>query len=183
MLNDVRFAFRLLIRNPAFTAVSVIAIALGIGANTAVLSLVNALLIRPLPYRDPARMVWMLEHFRAQHLDAIPVSAPEFVDYKTNCRTLEKWAVFQPGTVNFAVGDRPERIFGAVGSADLFNVLGVAPIRGRAFEAADCRPGHDDVLIISARVWKRRFDGDPQIIRSKFVANGRGLNCVAVMPT
>jgi len=137
MLNDLRFAFRLLLKSPAFTAVAVIAIALGIGANTAVLSLVNALLIRPLPYRDPARMVLMLEHFRAQHLDAIPVSAPEFVDYQTNCRTLEKMAVFQPGTFNFAGGDRPERIFGAVGSADLFNVLGVAPIRRKAIEAAD----------------------------------------------
>src|SRR6266496_5172627 len=182
MLNDLRFAFRLLLKNPAFTVVALVAIALGIGANTAVLSLVNALLIRPLPYRDPARMVLMLEHFRAQHLDAIPVSAPEFVDYQTNCRTLEKMAVFQPGTFNFAGGDRPERIFGAVGSADLFNVLGVAPIRGRAFEVADCTPGHDDVLIISERLWKRRFDGDPQIIGSKIVANGRGYTIVARLP-
>ena len=120
MLNDLRFAFRLLLKNPTFTAVAVVAIALGIGASTAVLSLVNALLIRPLPYRDPARIVLMLEHFRAQHLDAIPVSAPEFVDYQTTCRSFEKMAVFQPATFNFAGGDRPERIFGAVGSADLF---------------------------------------------------------------
>jgi len=104
MLNDLRFAFRLLLKNPAFTAVAIVAIALGIGANTAVLSLVNALLIRPLPYRDPARIVLMLEHFRAQHLDAIPVSAPEFVDYQTNCRSFDKMAVFQPGTFNFAGG-------------------------------------------------------------------------------
>jgi len=172
MLNDLRFAFRLLLKNPAFTAVAVVAIALGIGANTAVLSLVNALLIRPLPYRDPARIVLMLEHFRAQHLDAIPVSAPEFVDYQTNCRSFDKMAVFQPGTFNFAGGDRPERIFGAVGSADLFNVLGVTPIRGRVFEAADCTAGHDDVLIISERLWKNRFNSDPQIIGSKIVANG-----------
>ena len=182
MLNDLRFAFRLLLKNPAFTAVAIVAIALGIGANTAVLSLVNALLIRPLPYRDPARIVLMLEHFRAQHLDAIPVSAPEFVDYQTNCRSFDKMAVFQPGTFNFAGGDRPERIFGAVGSADLFNVLGVTPIRGRVFEPADCTAGHDDVLIISERLWKRRFNADPQIIGSKIVANGRGFTIVGVMP-
>jgi MacB-like periplasmic core domain/FtsX-like permease family len=157
MLNDLRFAFRLLLKNPAFTAVAIVAIALGIGANTAVLSLVNALLIRPLPYRAPGRIVLMLEHFRAQHLDAIPVSAPEFIDYQTSCRGFEKMAVFQPARFNFAGGDRPERIFGAVGSADLFNVLGVAPIRGRAFEPADCTAGHDDVLIISERLWKRQF--------------------------
>src|SRR6476659_7720160 len=182
MLNDLRFAFRLLLKNPAFTAVAVVAIALGIGANTAVLSLVNALLIRPLPYRDPARTVLMLEHFRAQHLDAIPVSAPEFVDYQTNCRSFDKMAVFQPGTFNFAGGDRPERIFGAVGSADLFNVLGVTPIRGRVFEAADCAAGHDDVLIISERLWKNRFNSDPQVIGSKIIANGRSFTIVGVMP-
>src|SRR6184192_470470 len=182
MFNDLRFAFRLLLKNPAFTAVAVVAIALGIGANTAVLSLVNALLIRPLPYRDPARIVLMLEHFRAQHLNAIPVSAPEFVDYQTNCRSFDKMAVFQPGTFNFAGGDRPERIFGAVGSADLFNVLGVAPIRGRVFEPADCTAGHDDVLIISERLWRHRFNTDPQIIGSKIVANGRGFTIVGVMP-
>src|SRR2546428_2194412 len=134
MLNDLRFAFRLLLKNPAFTTVAVVAIALGIGANTAVLSLVNALLIRPLPYRAPARMVLMLEHFRAQHLDAIPVSAPEFVDYQTNCRSFEKMAVFQPGTFNFAGGECPERIFCAGGSADLFCVPCLAPARRRAFD-------------------------------------------------
>src|SRR5205807_2283503 len=137
---------------------------------------------RPLPYRAPARIVLMLEHFRAQHLNAIPVSAPEFVDYQTNCRSFDKMAVFQPGTFNFAGGERPERIFGAVGSADLFNVLGVAPIRGRVFEPADCTAGHDDVLIISERLWKRRFNADPQIIGSKIVANGRGFSIVGVMP-
>src|SRR2546430_5792118 len=119
MLNDLRFAFRLLLKNPAFTTVAVVAIALGIGANTAVLSLVDALLIRPLPYPAPVRIVLMLEHFRAQHLDAIPVSAPEFVDYQMNCRSFDKMAVFQPGTFSFAGVDRPVRIFVAVCSAVL----------------------------------------------------------------
>src|SRR5438132_13690369 len=151
MFNDLRFAFRLLLKNPAFTAVAVVAIALGIGANTAVLSLVNALLIRPLPYRDPARIVLMLEHFRAQHLNAIPVSAPEFVDYQTNCRSFDKMAVFQPGTFNFAGGDRPERIFGAVGSADLFNVVGVVPISGSLFDHDYYVAAYDDNLIFRAR--------------------------------
>src|SRR5437870_12975379 len=121
MLNDLRFAFRLLLKNPTFTAVAVVAIALGIGANTAVLSLVNALLIRPLPYRGPARIVLMLEHFRAQHLEAIPASALEFVDYQTTWRSFEEVAVFQPATFNFVGGDRSQPRFGAVGLADLFN--------------------------------------------------------------
>jgi putative ABC transport system permease protein len=182
MFNDLRFAFRLLIKNPGFTAIAIAAIALGIGANTAVLSLVNALIIRPLPYRDPGRIVLMLEHFRAQHLDTIPVSAPEFVDYQTNCRSLEKMAAFQPSTFNLAGGDRPERVFGAQGSADLFTVLGVLPIRGRTFAAAECTTGHDDVLVISERLWKQRFNSDPQIIGSKVLANGRSFTVIGVMP-
>lgn len=181
-MSDLRFAFRLLIKNPAFTAVAIAAITLGIGANTAVLSLVNALIVRPLPYHDPAGIVLMLEHFRTQHLDAIPVSAPEFLDYQTNCRSFEKMAVFQPSTFNFAGDDRPERIFGAVGSADLFNVLGVRPIRGRTFQPLECTTGHDDVLVISERLWKRRFDRDPGIIGRKIVANGRSFTVIGVMP-
>ena len=182
MLNDLRFAFRLLIKNPGFTSVAIAAIALGIGANTAVLSLVNALIIRPLPYHDPARIVLMLEHFRTQHLDAIPVSAPEFVEYQTNCRSFEKMAVFQPAAFNFAGEDRPERIFGAVGSADLFNVLGVRPIRGRTFEPVECTTGHDDVVVISERLWNRRFNRDQQIIGRKILANGRSFTVIGVMP-
>src|SRR5438270_6668988 len=94
MLNDLRFAVRLLLKSPGFAAAAIAAIALGIGANTAVLSMVNALIIRPLPYHQPERLVLMLEHFRAQHLDAIPVSPPEFLDYQRNCRTLEKLRCF-----------------------------------------------------------------------------------------
>lgn len=182
MANDLKFAFRLLLKNPGFTAVAMVALALGIGANTAVISLVNALLIRPLPYHEPARIVLMLEHFRSQHLDAIPVSAPEFVDYHKNSRSFDRMAVFQSSTFNFAGGDRPERIFGAVGSAELFDVLGVKPIRGRTFAAGDCTAGHDDVLVISERLWKRRFNHDSHIVGSKILANGRSFTIIGVMP-
>src|SRR5438270_126621 len=182
MLNDLRFATRLLLKSPGFAAAAVAAIALGIGANTAVLSLVNALIIRPLPYHQPERLALMLEHFRAQHLDAIPVSAPEFVDYQTSCHSLEKLAAFQPGTFNLAGGDRPERVFGALGSADVFAVPGVSPVRGRTFEPVECTTGHDDVLVISERLWNRRFNRDPQIVGSKILANGRSYTIIGVMP-
>ena len=182
MLNDLRFAVRLLLKSPGFAAAAIAAIALGIGANTAVLSMVNALIIRPLPYHQPERLVLMLEHFRAQHLDAIPVSPPEFLDYQRNCRTLEKLAVFQSSAFNLAGSERPERVFGAVGSADFFAVLGVSPIRGRTFEPVECTPGHDDVLVISERLWNRRFNRDPQIVGSKILANGRSNTIIGIMP-
>lgn len=181
MLQEIRFAFRTLVKTPAFTVLAIATLALAIGANTAVLSLVNALLIRPLPYRNPEKIVLLLEHFRAQHLEAIPMSAPEFVDYQTQARGFDKMAVFQTTTFNVA-GEMPERIFGARGSADLFPVLGVLPMQGRTFGADECQTGRDDVLVISERLWKRRFNSDPKIIGSKLIANGRSFTVVGIMP-
>src|SRR5437762_14300274 len=112
MLNDLRFAFRLLLKNPTFTAVAVVAIALGIGANTAVLSLVNALLIRPLPYRAPERLALLLQHFKAQNLERIPVSPPEFVDYESHAQSFERLGAFGYANFNLANSDKPERIAG-----------------------------------------------------------------------
>src|SRR5437870_6972978 len=101
-MNDLRHAFRLLTKNPLFTLAGIFTLALGIGATTAVFTLVNALLIRPLPYQDPSRLVLLFEHFKDQHLDIIPVSAPEFVDYKSNLKSFEKLAAFNTATYNLA---------------------------------------------------------------------------------
>ncbi|MEO5717970.1 MAG: ABC transporter permease, partial [Chthoniobacterales bacterium] len=114
MLQEIRHAFRLLVKNPLFTLVGILTLALGIGATTAVFTLVNALLIKPLPYEDPARLVLLFEHFKDQHLDAIPISAPEFLDYKTSLKSFDKLAVYNASTYNLAAGDLPERIAGAV---------------------------------------------------------------------
>src|ERR1041385_3672296 len=139
MLNELRFAFRILIKNPAFSLIGIITLALGIGATTAVFTLVNSLLIRPLPYADPSRLVLLFEHFRAQHLEAIPVSPPEFLEYKAQLRSFDKLAAFTTATYNLAESNTPERVFGAVVSADLFPLLGIKPIRGRTFRPEECQ--------------------------------------------
>src|SRR5437588_6863969 len=113
MFRDLRFALRQLLKQWGFTAIAVLTLALAIGATTAVLSLVNALLIRPLPYREPQQLVLLLQHFKSQNLERIPVSPPEFVDYETRAQSLEKLGAFGFTSFNLAGEDRPERIAGA----------------------------------------------------------------------
>src|SRR5436189_6196910 len=128
MLRDLRFGLRQLLKQWGFTAIAVITLALAIGATTAVISLVNALLIRPLPYRAPQQLVLLLQHFKAQNLERIPVSPPEYVDYETRSRSYEKIGAFGYANFNLSGGDKPERVPGAVVTADVFPLLGIAPI-------------------------------------------------------
>jgi putative ABC transport system permease protein len=182
MLRDLRFALRQLFKQWGFTAIAVLTLALAIGATTAVLSLVNALLIRPLPYREPQQIVLLLQHFKSQNLERIPVSPAEFVDYETRAHSFEKLGAFGFTSFNLAGEDRPERIAGATLTAGVLPLLGVAPIKGRFFEAEECALGRDDVVILSARLWQRRFNSDPQIIGKKLLLNGKSFTVVGVMP-
>ncbi|HEY3600405.1 MAG TPA: ABC transporter permease [Chthoniobacterales bacterium] len=182
MFQDLRHALRLLAKNPLFALVGIVTLALGIGATTAIFTLVNALLIKPLPYQDPSRLVLLFEHFKAQHLDAIPVSPPEFLEYKSQLKSFNNLAAFDTATFNLSEGELPERIFGAKVSADLFPLLGVQPIRGRTFRPEENAVGRDDVIVISERLWRRKFDRDPRILGSKLIADGRSFTVVGIMP-
>ena len=182
MIKDLQFALRQLLKQPGFTLIAVLTLALAIGATTAVLSLVNALLVRPLPYKDPQQLVLLLEHFKSQNLERIPVSPPEFVDYETRALSFEKLGAFGYTNFNLAGEDRPERISGATVTAGVLPLLGVSPIKGRFFQPEECTLGRDDVVIISARLWHRRFNSDPQIIGTKLLLNGKSFTVVGVMP-
>src|SRR5205823_1559137 len=182
MIREIRFAFRRLARNPGFVVIAVVTLALAIGASTAVLSLVNALLIRPLPYRAPQQLVLLLQHFKSQNLERIPVSPPEFLDYESRAQNFEKIGAFGYVDFNLASGDKPERIAGARVTANVFPLLGVTPIKGRFFETAECQVGRDDVIIISERLWQRKFNRDPQILGSKLLLDGKGFTLVGIMP-
>jgi putative ABC transport system permease protein len=182
MLKDLRFALRQLLKQWGFTAIAVLTLALAIGATTAVLSLVNALLVRPLPYRAPQQLILLLQHFKSQNLERIPVSPPEFVDYETRAHSFEKLGAFGYTNFNLAGEDKPERISGATVTAGVLPLLGVPPIKGRFFEPEECNLGRDDVVIISARLWQRRFNSDPQIIGTKLLLNGKSFTVVGVMP-
>jgi len=182
MLTEIKLASRRLAKTPGFTVIAVITVALAIGATTAVLSLVNGLLIRPLPYRSPHQLVLLLQHFKSQNLERIPVSPPEFKDYQTRAHSFEKLGAFGFTNFNLADADKPERIPGATVTAGVLRLLGVSPLKGRFFDAQECAAGRDDVVIISARLWQRRFNGDPQIIGTKLLLDGKSYTVVGVMP-
>jgi putative ABC transport system permease protein len=182
MLKDIRFALRQLLKQPVFTAIAVVTVALAIGATTAVLSLVNGLLIRPLPYREPQQLVLLLQHFKSQNLERIPVSPPEFKDYETRAHSFEKLGAFGYANFNLAGEDKPERIPGATVTAGVLPLLGVSPLQGRFFDAQECTLGRDNVVIISGRLWQRRFNSDPQIIGTKLLLDGKSYIVVGVMP-
>jgi putative ABC transport system permease protein len=182
MIRELRLAFRNLITTPGFTLVAVITIALAIAANTAVFSLVNALLIRPLPFKAPENLVLLFEKFAGQGLDQIPVSAPEYLDWEKQTRSYERIAGFDFADFNLTGGDMPERIQGAVVTPSLFPLLGVMPIKGRVFNDGEFGEGNDGVVMISERLWRRRFNSDPQLVGSQVSVNGRSYTVVGIMP-
>src|SRR3954467_3245488 len=171
MIQSIRLAFRSLAKTPGFTAVAIITIALAIAANTAVFSLVNALLIRPLPFQAPQNLILLFEKFSAQGLDQIPVSAPEYLDWEKQSQSYERIAAFNFTDFNLTGGDMPERIAGAVVTPSLFPLLGVAPIKGRVFNDSEFGEGNDGVVMISERLWRRRFNSDPQLVGSEVPVN------------
>lgn len=183
MLHEFRFALRSLIKTPGFTIVAVITVALAIAANTAVFSLVNALLIRPLPFQAPQNLVLLFEKFTAQGLDQIPVSAPEYLDWEKQTRSYERIAAFDFANFNLTGGDMPERIQGAAVTPSLFPLLGVQPIKGRVFNESEFGEGNDGIVVISERLWRRRFNSDPQLVGTQLSINGRSFTVVGIMPS
>ena len=182
MLNEIKIAVRGLLKTPAFTAIALATIALAIGANTAVFSLINGLLVKPLPYSDPAKLVLLWEKFTAQGLERIPVSPPEFVDFEKQAQSYSRIAIFDYRSFNMSEGNVPERISGAVVSPALFPLLGVEPIAGRTFSEEEQGEGHDDLIVISERLWKRRFNSDPALVGKPLLLNGRKYIVIGVMP-
>src|SRR2546423_10027035 len=182
MIQSIRLAFRSLFKTPGLTAVGIITIALAIGANTAVFSLVNALLIRPLPFKAPQDLVLLFEKFSGQGLDQIPVSAPEYLDWEKQTRSYERIAAFNFADFNLTGGDMPERVQGAVVTPSLFAVLGVAPVKGRVFNENEFGEGNDNVVMISERLWRRRFNSDSQLIGSPGFVNGYSYTVGGITP-
>ncbi len=181
-MNDFRLACRSLIKSPGFTLVAIITVALAIGASTAVFSLVNALLLRPLPYHAPQDLVLLFQKFPAQGLDQIPVSAPEYLDYVKETRSYAGLAAFDFADFNLTGGDLPERIQGATVTPSLFPLLGVQPIKGRVFNESEFGEGNDGVILISQRLWQRRFNSDPKLLGTPVSINGKSYTVVGIMP-
>ncbi|MFP5264641.1 MAG: ABC transporter permease [Blastocatellia bacterium] len=180
ILQDLRHAGRMLFNKPGFAALAVIALALGIGANSAIFSVVNAVLLRSLPYDAPERlvMVWGT----TPQADRASVSPADFLDYRERNDVFEQVAAFTAGGFTLTGAGDPEQIRGARVSADFFSVLGARPALGRAFRAEDDEPGAARVVVFSQKLWQRRFNSDEGIIGKNVILNGQGFTVVGIMP-
>jgi putative ABC transport system permease protein len=182
LTQDARYAMRMLLKNPGFTLVATLALALGIGANTAIFSVVNAVMIRPLPYRDASRLVMVWENNRSRGKPQNVVSPANFLDWKEQSDAFEDMAAFYDTLFNLTGLDDPEEIPGQRVTLNLFGLLGAEPMLGRAFEPDDAQPSRQDSVILSYGLWQRRFGGDPNIIGKTIKLNAEIYTIIGVMP-
>ena len=175
-VRDLRYGARSLLHTPAFTVAAVLALALGIGATTAILSVVNGVLLRPLPYADSDRLVVLL------HNDRNPVSPANMLDWRAQTRSFTDLAAAEYWTPNLTGTDNPEQINGLHLSAGMLPMLGVAPLLGRFFSADEDRPGHEQVAVIGYGLWQRRFAGDRAVLGRQISLDGNVFTIIGVMP-
>ena len=181
--QDLRYALRTLRKSPAFTLVAVFALALGIGANTAIFSVVNAVLLKPLPYRDPGQLTLLWGNVRRVKVERRGASYPDFVDWRKQSKSFEDMAGFTDVGFTLTGSDEPERMNGEYVSASYFSILGVSAIVGRTFlPGEDEVPMRDHVVILSEGLWQRRYGGDPGIIGKTIQTSTRSYIVVGVMP-
>ncbi|MGH9815692.1 MAG: ABC transporter permease [Candidatus Acidiferrales bacterium] len=181
--QDVRYGVRGLLRSPGFTAVAVLTLALGIGANTAVFSVVNAVLLRSLPYAEAGRLVTVWAHDEKAQDDHSYFSGPAVNDFRTQNRSFESSAGFSPRwSFNLQGEDEPERVFGFFASANVMELLGVHPLLGRTFQADDDRSGAAPVMLISYGLWQRRYGADRNIVGRTIQVDDRQATVIGVLP-
>ncbi len=175
-LKDFRYGARSLARTPAFTIVAIVTLALGIGATSSVFSVVNAVLLRPLPYADPDRLVTLL------HRGTAPVACANYVDWSASSRSFEAMSAAEYWTPNLTRDDPPEHLVGLKLTGNLLPMLGVRPLLGRFFGQADDRQGAPREVVLSHRLWERRFGSDPRILGRRLTLDGEPYTVVGVMP-
>ncbi|MGH9840045.1 MAG: ADOP family duplicated permease [Blastocatellia bacterium] len=182
--QDLRFGLRMLRKNPGFSLVAILTLALGIGANTAIFSVVNAVLLKALPYADPQRLVvlWTDNPKLQLGFHEVPPANADIPEWRTRTQSFEWLAVFTPNPTDLSSGGEPERVGGVAVSADFFALFGVAPLAGRAFTPAEDQPGSDKVAVISHALWQRRFGGVADIIGKTLTVNAETRMIVGVMP-
>ncbi len=181
-IRELRQALRSLLRSRSFTSVAVLCLALGIGLDSAMFSIVNAVLLRPLPYEDPEQVVLVYNHFPAKELEKALVSGHEFLDVRDRNETFVQVAAVIPRFLNLMGAGEPERLVGARASAELFPLLGVRPALGRTFTPEEDVLGKNDVVVLSHELWRRRFDGDSGVIGAKALFDGQPYTVIGVMP-
>jgi putative ABC transport system permease protein len=183
IIKDIRYGVRGLLKRPGFTVIALVALALGIGANTAIFSLVNAVILRPLPFPDPDRLVWVNGSLR-NISNTASVSPPDFLDYRSQNKTFEQFAAsgFAALAVNFTGSGEPERLMASAVTGNYFDLFGVAPAIGRGFTLENEKPGADQVTVLSHAFWQKRFAGDTDIVGKTITLDSKSYQILGVMP-
>jgi len=182
LLQDFRYALRQLRKSPGFTAVAVLTLALGLGANSAIFSVIDAVLLRPLPFSVPSRLV-VVKPTEPGRRDDVGVSYPTFLDWRARNHVFEGLSVFREDDFTLTGRGEPAHLTGAVVSANLFTVLGVRPVIGRDFiPAEDQVNGTGSPIILSHSLWQNRFGSDPNIVGQSLTLDGQTFAVVGVMP-
>ena len=182
IFQDIRYALRLCVRTPGFTMVAVLALALGIGANTAIFTIVNAVLLEPLPFRDPGRLVALWETNVRRPGRPNVLGPSNVIRWRERATAFERIAPFYDYRVNLTGSGAPEEIVGMDVTPDFFPTLGIAPLVGRAFADDEGAEGHDAVAVLGYGLWQRRFAGDPAVVGRTIQINSRSVTVVGVMP-
>jgi putative ABC transport system permease protein len=186
MLNlwqDLRYGARMLVKNQGFTLIAVLTLALGIGANTVIFSVVDAVLLRPLPYPNSDQLVMLWQGGRSSNeLGRLPVSPPELMDYREQNQAFQRLAAYTMADVNLSGTGEPERLRATVVSSDWFAALGIQPMTGRVFLDNEHIPGQNNSVVLSYGLWQRRFGGDPNLLGQTLVLNGRAHTVAGIMP-
>jgi putative ABC transport system permease protein len=181
--KDLRFALRMLTKNPGFAAVAVLTLALGIGANTAIFSVVNTVLLQPLPYKEPGRIISLTQIDLKTHASGALMSYTKYTQIHEQSKTLESMAGFYPLTLSLVTEREPEAVNGARASIDFFRVLGISPARGRAFSFEEEQDGGPDAAVISDGFWHSHFAGDPAALGKALVLDGKSATVVGILPS
>ena len=183
MLTDLRYAIRMLIKSPAFSIIAIVALALGIGANTAIFSVVNAVLLRPLSYPDSDKLILLRE--RMPIFESGSVSYPNYLDWRTMQRSFTDLALFRRDSMNLSSRDEttsPERILGGVMTWNMMRIVGLKPAIGRDFTEADDVAGGPKVVLISEGLWKRRFGKSLKVLGQQLMVDAVPRTIVGVLP-
>jgi predicted permease len=180
LLQDLRYGVKALLKTPLFTTIAIATVALGIGANTAIFSIVNAVLLRPLPYKDPGRLVSLFE--QSENGEVNGVSLPNFLDWRDQNQVFEQMAAYRWQAFNLTSIEDPQLLDGWYVSSDFFPVLGVNPILGRTFLPEEEKADGTRVVLLSYRLWQRQFGGDPNLIGQTVTINAQDYTVVGIIP-
>ena len=180
--QDLKYGARMLFKNPAFAATAVSTLALGIGANTAIFSVVDSVLIQPLPYKNADRLVVPVATSPSNDIDRGAVSYADYVDWKNDGKSFEQIAVFWGKNFDLTGGSEPERVTGLSVSEDYFKVIAVEPALGRSFVSEEHAQGGPKAAVLSHGLWQRRFGADPHVLGSAIKIGGESCTVVGVMP-